>query len=66
MRRWSRAADGRGQHVVTSLLRTGMYVVGWDVATRLRFGYVAPPGTAQRAPNPIANSYRPAAAAGSG
>lgn len=54
----ARARTGRGQHVVTSLLRTGMYVVGWDVATRLRFGYVAPPGTRRASPNPIANSYR--------
>jgi crotonobetainyl-CoA:carnitine CoA-transferase CaiB-like acyl-CoA transferase len=55
---FARGRTGRGQHVVTSLLRTGMYVVGWDVATRLRFGYVAPPGTRRDAPNPIANSYR--------
>jgi len=54
----ARGRTGRGQHVVTSLLRTGMYVVGWDVATRLRFGYVAPPGTRAASPNPIANSYR--------
>ncbi|MBY0275165.1 CoA transferase [Candidatus Binatia bacterium] len=54
----ARGRTGRGQHVVTSLLRTGMYVVGWDVATRLRFGYVAPPGTRRASPNPIANSYR--------
>jgi crotonobetainyl-CoA:carnitine CoA-transferase CaiB-like acyl-CoA transferase len=55
---FARGRTGRGQHVVTSLLRTGMYVVGWDVATRLRFGYVAPPGTRRDSPNPIANSYR--------
>jgi len=54
----ARGRTGRGQHVVTSLLRTGMYVVGWDVATKLRFGYVAPPGTREGAPNPIANAYR--------
>jgi crotonobetainyl-CoA:carnitine CoA-transferase CaiB-like acyl-CoA transferase len=54
----ARGRTGRGQHVVASLLRTGIYVVGWDVATRLRFGYVAPPGTRRESPNPIANSYR--------
>jgi hypothetical protein len=34
-----RSSPGRpgGQRVVTSLLRTGMYVVGWDVR-RNRFG----------------------------
>jgi crotonobetainyl-CoA:carnitine CoA-transferase CaiB-like acyl-CoA transferase len=56
----ARGRTGRGQHVVTSLLRTGLYVVGWDVATQLRFGYVAPAGTRRAAPNPIANSYRAA------
>lgn len=54
----ARERTGRGQHVVCSLLRTGLYVVGWDVATRLRYGYVAGPGTRADAPNPIANSYR--------
>src|SRR5262245_25063116 len=54
----ARERTGRGQQVVTSLLRTGMYVVGWDVATQLRFGFVAPPGTRRESPNPIANSYR--------
>jgi crotonobetainyl-CoA:carnitine CoA-transferase CaiB-like acyl-CoA transferase len=54
----ARARTGSGQQVVASLLRTGMYVVGWDVATRLRYGYLAPPGTRAAAPNPIANSYR--------
>ncbi len=55
----ARARTGRGQHVATSLLRTGMYVVGWDVATKLRFGAdTAPPGPRELAPNPISNSYR--------
>jgi len=55
----ARARTGKGQHVATSLLRTGAYVVGWDVATKLRFGVdVAPPGTREEAPNPIANAYR--------
>lgn len=56
----ARGRTGRGQHVVTSLLRTGLYVVGWDVVTQLRFGYVAPAQTRHVAPNPIANSYRAA------
>jgi crotonobetainyl-CoA:carnitine CoA-transferase CaiB-like acyl-CoA transferase len=54
----ARERTGHGQHVVTSLLRTGLYVIGWDVATRLRFGFVNPPGTRSDTPNPIANSYR--------
>ena len=56
----ARGRSGRGQHVVTSLLRTGMYVIGWDVATRLRYGYVAPAGDRTRSPNAITNSYRAA------
>jgi crotonobetainyl-CoA:carnitine CoA-transferase CaiB-like acyl-CoA transferase len=56
----ARGRTGRGQQVVASLLRTGLYVVGWDVATRLRYGYVAPPGTRAQSPNPITNSYRAA------
>lgn len=55
---YARERTGTGQHVVTSLLRTGIYVMGWDVATRLRFGYVAGPGTRRETPNPIANGYR--------
>ena len=54
----ARARTGKGQQVVTSLLRTGIYVVGWDVQTRLRVGHVAPAGTRAQSPNPIANSYR--------
>ncbi len=54
----ARGRTGSGQHVSASLLRTGLYVIGWDVATRLRYGYVAPPGTRRSMPNPIANPYR--------
>ncbi len=54
----ARGRTGAGQHVSASLLRTGLYVMGWDVATRLRYGHVAPPGTRRNAPNPIANAYR--------
>ena len=55
---FAREKTGAGQHVVTSLLRTGIYVMGWDVATRLRFGHVTGPGTRRETPNPIANGYR--------
>lgn len=60
----ARGRTGKGQHVATSLLRTGMYVVGWDVATKLRFGVDnAPPSPRESAPNPIANAYRAACGA---
>lgn len=55
----ARGRTGKGQHVSTSLLRTGAYVVGWDVATRLRMGAdLPPPGTREASPNPISNAYR--------
>lgn len=57
----ARGRTGKGQHVSTSLLRTGAYVVGWDVATRLRMGAdLPPPGPREEAPNPVSNSYRAA------
>ena len=42
-RRCSRAsAPGRGQLVSTSLLRIGIYVLGWDINTALRLGASRP------------------------
>jgi len=54
----ARERTGKGQYLETSLLRTGAYTVGWDLATRLRFGRLQPPSDRRNAPNPIANSYR--------
>jgi crotonobetainyl-CoA:carnitine CoA-transferase CaiB-like acyl-CoA transferase len=54
----ARARTGKGQYVETSLLRTGAYIVGWDTATRLRFGHLQPPTGREETPNPIANSYK--------
>ena len=56
----ARARTGQGQLVSTSLLRTGMYVLGWDLSIRLRFGHVAAPYTRQGIPNPMINSYKAA------
>jgi crotonobetainyl-CoA:carnitine CoA-transferase CaiB-like acyl-CoA transferase len=56
----ARQSTGRGQLVSTSLLRTGMYVLGWDLNIRLRYGHVAPPYTRHEIPNPMINSYRAA------
>ncbi|MFM7735890.1 MAG: CaiB/BaiF CoA transferase family protein, partial [Alphaproteobacteria bacterium] len=55
---FARERSGVGQHVVASLLRTGLYVMGWDVAPRLLSGYIAGPGTRRDTPNPITNGYR--------
>ena len=56
----ARQRTGKGQLVATSLLRTGMYVLGWDMNIRLRYGKVAPPYTRFDVPNPVVNSYRTA------
>ncbi len=53
-----RERSGVGQLVSTSLLRTGLYILGWDVNTRLRFGRSEPPYDRSNAPNPIINCYR--------
>ncbi len=53
-----RQTTGEGQLVSTSLLRNGLYMLGWDVNTRLRFGRSEPPFERKRAPNPIINCYR--------
>jgi crotonobetainyl-CoA:carnitine CoA-transferase CaiB-like acyl-CoA transferase len=54
----ARQRTGQGQFVSTSLLRTGMYILGWDTSIRLRFGYIDPPYERRRAPNPLINCYR--------
>jgi len=54
----ARQRTGQGQFVSTSLLRTGMYVLGWDLNIRLRFGYLASPYTRFTVPNPLVNSYK--------
>jgi crotonobetainyl-CoA:carnitine CoA-transferase CaiB-like acyl-CoA transferase len=54
----ARASSGSGQLVTTSLLRHGLYTVGFDLNTALRFGI--PIGTPERETitNPMINSYR--------
>ena len=55
---YQREKTGRGQRVATSLLRTGLYCVGWDTGIRLRFGTVAPSLPRGEALNPVLNQYR--------
>ena len=55
---YQRERTGRGQQVATSLLRTGLYCVGWDTGIRLRFGTVAPSLPRTHALNPVLNQYR--------
>ena len=55
---YQRERSGRGQLVSTSLLRTGLYCVGWDTGIRLRFGTVAPTAPRTQPLNPVLNQYR--------
>jgi crotonobetainyl-CoA:carnitine CoA-transferase CaiB-like acyl-CoA transferase len=55
---YQRERTGRGQRVATSLLRTGLYCVGWDTGIRLRFGTVAPSLPRTEALNPVLNQYK--------
>ncbi|TML15772.1 MAG: CoA transferase, partial [Actinobacteria bacterium] len=55
---FERERTGRGQHVTTSLLRSGMYVLGQDITMSLRLGGSLPMGGAREdAGNPMMNSY---------
>jgi crotonobetainyl-CoA:carnitine CoA-transferase CaiB-like acyl-CoA transferase len=54
----ARQRTGEGQFVNTSLMRTGVYMLGWDVNTRLRFGRVESAYDRRRIPNPLVNCYR--------
>lgn len=56
---FERERTGRGRHVTTSLIRTGMYAVGQDITVRLRAGIVFSEGIPRTAPaNPLLNSYQ--------
>jgi crotonobetainyl-CoA:carnitine CoA-transferase CaiB-like acyl-CoA transferase len=55
-----RERSGKGQLVSTSLLRTGIYSIGMDVATRVGLGRIAPTLARTRAQNPLMNLYRAA------
>jgi crotonobetainyl-CoA:carnitine CoA-transferase CaiB-like acyl-CoA transferase len=53
----ARERTGRGQLVSTSLLRVGIFVLGWDTNTTLRLGVPVTPMTRTRTPNPIISCY---------
>ena len=52
-----RERSGQGQLVSTSLLRTGIYSIGMDVATRVGLGRIAPTLPRTRPQNPLMNLY---------
>lgn len=55
---WQRQHTGRGQLVETSLLRSGVYALGWDLAIQQALGKVAGTVPREEAAQPTANSYR--------
>lgn len=52
-----RERTGEGQLVSTSLLRIGMYMVGWDISMSLRLGVPTVPMTVAAPPNPLISAY---------
>jgi crotonobetainyl-CoA:carnitine CoA-transferase CaiB-like acyl-CoA transferase len=53
----ARERTGKGQLVSTSLLRIGMYMVGWDISMALRLGMPTVPMTVHAPPNPLISGY---------
>jgi crotonobetainyl-CoA:carnitine CoA-transferase CaiB-like acyl-CoA transferase len=53
----ARARTGRGQMISTSLLRLGIFTVGWDTSIMLRMGMTALPMTREATPNPLISCY---------
>jgi crotonobetainyl-CoA:carnitine CoA-transferase CaiB-like acyl-CoA transferase len=52
-----RERTGQGQLVSVSLLRIGMYMLGWDVNMATRLGAPTTPMTVAAAPNPMITGY---------
>jgi crotonobetainyl-CoA:carnitine CoA-transferase CaiB-like acyl-CoA transferase len=57
---YEREKTGKGRLVSTSLLRTGMYLMGWDLGIYLRFGRIQSTRPRERHPAPLLNCYRAA------
>ncbi|MEY2397360.1 MAG: hypothetical protein QOJ00_534 [Actinomycetota bacterium] len=53
----ARERSGEGQLVSTSLMRIGMYMIGWDISMALRMGMPTIPMTVKAPPNPLINGY---------
>jgi crotonobetainyl-CoA:carnitine CoA-transferase CaiB-like acyl-CoA transferase len=53
----ARERTGEGQLVSTSLLRIGMYMMGWDISMAVRLGVPVIPMTVRQPPNPLINAY---------
>ena len=55
---FDRERTGAGRVVSTSLLRTGIYTLGWDVGVYLRFGKRQSTKSSRKNPAPQMNCYR--------
>jgi crotonobetainyl-CoA:carnitine CoA-transferase CaiB-like acyl-CoA transferase len=55
---YHRERSGEGQRVAVSLVRTGVYMMGWDYALELRLGVQTKPYDRFHAPNPIINCFQ--------
>src|SRR4051812_24888291 len=53
----ARERTGEGQMVSTSLLRIGMYMIGWDISMSLRLGIPTVPMSVTAPPNPLISAY---------
>ena len=53
----ARERSGVGQLVSVSLLRIGMYMLGWDIQMALRLGMPTVPMEVQSPPNPLITAY---------
>lgn len=53
-----RERTGKGGLVATSLMRTGMYTLGWDIGIVLRFGKRESTRSRERSRGPLVNCYR--------
>ena len=54
---FARERTGVGQLVSVSLLRVGMYMVGWDINMAVRLGMPTVPMTISAPPNPMISAY---------
>ncbi len=52
-----RERTGEGQRVGASLVRTGVFMMGWDYSLEMRLGAPTTPYDRYHAPNPIINSF---------
>jgi crotonobetainyl-CoA:carnitine CoA-transferase CaiB-like acyl-CoA transferase len=54
---YARERTGKGRLVETSLLRTGIYAIGTDMAIQLRLGRIGSTKDRAQSPNPIGNFF---------